>query len=557
MVSNPREREKVSLGLIVDSLPKHSLRLLVLLGLLMAAAQARIIESEVATEQEKVPPAQQIGASPEAVKPVEVEKLKENLGIQENQVIPEETKGIQANQGTPEVKPEVNQQEQQQKEQVTGPILPKDEQQKGQAEQPKEQAEQPKEKAEQPKEQAEQPKEHVEQPKEQAVEGKGQVKGREIELVFEQPGQVLLQYDNVGQLQGLPNLDKIFKYSGVQQQLNATDAQYLQLFNKFQTAPKVEYVPALNTTGANATQHIHNHTHYYQSQNQKKPFPFLPNLFEKQETTYVNSTSPSGNVTYVYEEGKPSGGGAFPFPPLPNPFTDFPKVVGLSLVLLPNPFYKEKSYNAPSSNFSPTESTRTYFEKFRGFADESSANQQQNQPPKTGNRFYLISNPLLNHASEEGRGEKNHNTNVLLPVNLAALPLLVPAPETNQETSSKQEPTVGHIKIEDLLKTSKFYVGQPLQFPTGNGIGIGIGSGQKQSQDAAIRQLILAQLNQQQQQQQQQKLQQLKLPLKDERRSQAAAVPVEEGEESSVLFAVEIPKPIYRFFKGIFGGFSG
>jgi len=31
---------------------------------------------------------------------------------------------------------------------------------------------------------------------------------------------------------------------------------------------------------------------------------------------------------------------------------------------------------------------------------------------------------------------------------------------------------------------------------------------------------------------------------------------VQEEEESSVLFAVEIPKPIYRFFKGIFGGFS-
>ncbi|XP_034656562.1 LOW QUALITY PROTEIN: RNA polymerase II degradation factor 1 [Drosophila subobscura] len=503
----------------------HSLRLLVLLGLLMAAAQAGIIESGVATEQVKVPPALQIGASPEAIKPVEaveVEKLKEILGIQENQVIPEEKQVIQANQETPEVKSEVNQREQQQKEQVTGPILPKEVQQKPQPEQPKEQAEQP----------------------------KGQIKGREIELVFEQPGQTLLQYDNVGQLQGLPNLDKIFKYPGAQQ-LNGSDAQYSHLFNKFHTGPRVEFVPTWNTTGANVTQHIHNHTHYYQNQNQKKPFPFLPNPFEKQETTYVNRTSPSGNVTYVYEEGKPSGGGAFPFPPLPNPFTDFPKVVGLSLVLLPNPFYKGQSGSGNPQPVNPTEPTKSYqyFEKFRGFADESSSNQQQNQQQKTGNRFYLISNPLLNQASEEGRGEKVQNTNVLLPVNLAALPLLVPAPESSQETAPKQEPTVGTIKIEDLLKTSKFYVGQPLQFPAGNGIGIG--NGQKQSQNAAIQQLILAQLNQQQNSSSN------KLPLKDERRSQSAVVPVEEGEESSVLFAVEIPKPIYRFFKGIFGGFSG
>ncbi|BFF97496.1 RNA polymerase II degradation factor 1 [Drosophila madeirensis] len=525
----------------------HSLRLLVLLGLLMAAAQAGIIESGVATEQVNVPPAQQIGASPEAIKPVvavEVEKLKEILGIQENQVIPEEKQVIQANQETPEVKSEVNQLENQQKEQVTGPTLPKEVQQKPQPEQPKEQAQQPKEQLEQPKEQQEQPKEQAEQPK-------GQIKGREIELVFEQPGQTLLQYDNVGQLQGLPNLDKIFKYPGAQQ-LNGSDAQYSHLFNKFHTGPRVEYVPTWNTTGANVTQHIHNHTHYYQNQNQKKPFPFLPNLFEKQETTYVNRTSPSGNVTYVYEEGKPSGGGAFPFPPLPNPFTDFPQVVGLSLVLLPNPFYKGQSGSGNPQPANPTEPKKSYqyFEKFRSFADESSSNQQQNQPQKTGNRFYLISNPLLNQASEEGRGEKVQNTNVLLPVNLAALPLLVPAPESSQETAPKQEPTVGTIKIEDLLKTSKFYVGQPLQFPAGNGIGIG--NGQKQNQNAAIQQLILAQLNQQQKQQQQ-----LKLPLKDERRSQSAVVPVEEGEESSVLFAVEIPKPIYRFFKGIFGGFSG
>ncbi|SPP76957.1 uncharacterized protein LOC117579232 [Drosophila guanche] len=502
----------------------HTLRLLVLLGLLMAAAQAGIIDSGVATEQVKVPPALQIGASPEAIKPVEaveVEKLKEILGIQENQVIPEEkqvlqeeTQVIQANQETPEVKSEINQREQQQKEQATGPIIPKEEQQKPQPEQPKEQAEQP----------------------------KGQIKGREIELVFEQPGQTLLQYDNVGQLQGLPSLDKIFKYPGAQQ-FNVTDAQYSHLFNKFQTGNKVEFVPTWNTTGANVTQHIHNHTHFYQ--NQKKPFPFLPNLFEKQETTYVNGTSPSGNVTYVYEDGKPSGGGAFPFPPLPNPFTDFPKVVGLSLVLLPNPFYKGQSASG-----NPHPKSYQYFEKFRGFGDESSSNQQQNQQQKTGNRFYLISNPLLNQASEEGRGEKGQNTNVLLPVNLAALPLLVPAPEASQETAPKEEPTVGTIKIEDLLKTSKFYVGQPLQFPGGNGIGIG--NGQKQSQNAAIQQLILAQLNQQQKQQQQ-----LKLPLKDQSRSQSAVVPVEEGEESSVLFAVEIPKPIYRFFKGIFGGFSG
>ncbi|EDW30892.1 GL11941 [Drosophila persimilis] len=526
----------------------QSLRLLVILALLMATARARIIESGAATEQE-------IGASPEAVKPVEaikpveVEKLKENVGIQEsqvpvqaNQAVQERRKVIEENQviqETSEVKPETHQ--------SAGNEIPKDqapiEKVEGQSHQQAEQQKQQPQKGE------------AVQPKGQSEQQKGQIKGREIELVFEQPGQTLLQYENVGQLQGqLPNLDKIFKYPGAQL-LNASDVQYSHLFNKFQTAPRVEFVPTLNTTGANVTQHIHNHTHYYQ--NQKKPFPFLPNLFEKQETTYVNRTSPSGNVTYVYEEGKPSGGGAFPFPALPNPFTDFPKVVGLSLVLLPNPFYKGQSSSANDPSVSPTEATKAYhyFEKFRGFADESSSNMQQNQQQKAGNRFYLISNPLLNHGSEEGRGEKVQNTNVLLPVNLAALPLLVPAPETNQETTPKQEPTVGHIKIEDLLKTSKFYVGQPLQFQpvNGNGIGVGVGNGQKQSQDAAIRQLILTQFNQQQQQLQQQ----LKLPLKDERRSQSAAVPVEEGEESSVLFAVEIPKPIYRFFKGIFGGFSG
>ncbi|KAH8349570.1 hypothetical protein KR084_001794, partial [Drosophila pseudotakahashii] len=366
-----------------------------------------------------------------------------------------------------------------------------------------------------------------------------QGRDNKIQLVFEQPGQTQNQYPQLT----VEDLEKIFKYHGVQV-INGTQSssnQYQNLFNKFQGSyPKVEYVSVVNTSAsANATEHFHNHTHYYA--NQKKPgfpFPFLPNPFEKleqqQQPIYVSvnqtSNSTTGNVTYhthIHEETKP-----FPF--LPNPFTDFPKVVGLSLVLLPNPFYKNQNRNQYPTG-SQENVTYEYYGKFRGFSEETQKDQQKQQQSQKPN-FYLIPNPLANQVSTDGQ-----KGDVLFPVNLAALPLLVPAPEFNQGKASAS----GSISFQDLIKATNVHVSQPIKLQANNGLS------QFQKEQAAIQQLILSHLSEQQKLFEKQSL--------GSGKSVPSAEPVgvvPEEEESSVLFAVEIPKPIYRFFKGIFGGFS-
>jgi len=372
------------------------------------------------------------------------------------------------------------------------------------------------------------------------------VQGRDnkIQFVYEQPGQYQNQIPQIS----IQDLDKIFKYQGVQV-VNGSQSfnQYPSIYNKFPSYPKVEYVSVVNTSDANVTQHLHNHTHYYP--NQKKPgfpFPFLPNPFEKLEPVYVNlnqTTNSTGNVTYhthIHEEIKP-----FPF--LPNPFTDFPKVVGLSLVLLPNPFYVNKNQDINQSQVVSLPAgyqdngEYQYFGKFRALSEETQKQQQkqqsQQQPAQKPN-FYLIPNPLASQASGDG---KKVDANVLLPINLAALPLLVPAPELTQGKASPS----GSISFQDLIKATNVHVSQPIKLQANNGLT------QVQKEQAAIQQLILSHLSEQQ------KLFQ-KQSVADGKRSQSAQpiVQLQEEEESSVLFAVEIPKPIYRFFKGIFGGFS-
>ncbi|XP_017080021.1 myb-like protein AA [Drosophila eugracilis] len=386
-------------------------------------------------------------------------------------------------------------------------------------------------------------------PKEEESHPEAHGRDNQIRFIYEQPGQNQNQYQNQYPQITVQDLDKIFKYQEVQV-LNGSQAsnQYQNYFNKFQSYPKVEYVSTVNTSDSNVTNHIHNHTHYYP--NQKKPgfpFPFLPNPFEKQEQQpiYVNlnqTTNSTGNVTYhthIHEETKP-----FPF--LPNPFTDFPKVVGLSLVLLPNPFYVNKNpeqvqvVNQTAGGQETVE--YQYFGKFRAFSEDSQKQQQQQQQqhqqqPQKPN-FYLIPNPLANQVS--GDGQKG-DANVLLPVNLAALPLLVPAQEFSHAKSSSSS---GSISINDLIKATNVHVSQPIKVFANSGLS------QVQKEQAAIQQLILSHLSEQQ------KLFQ-KQSLAGGKRSQSAEPAAVQGEEeSSVLFAVEIPKSIYRFFKGIFGGFS-
>ncbi|XP_016972643.1 basic-leucine zipper transcription factor A [Drosophila rhopaloa] len=376
-----------------------------------------------------------------------------------------------------------------------------------------------------------------------------QGRDNKIQFAYGQPGQT--QTQNQDQLISVQDLEKIFKNQGVQFQ--SLD-QYQNLFNKFQP----QYVSVVNTPDANT----HNQAHYYP--NQKKPgfpFSFLPNPFEKNEPTYVRpspttssttvvstssttssttdassssttssttdvSSSSTTDVTqhthnhiHIHEETKP-----FPF--LPNPFTDFPKVVGLSLVLLPNPFYVNKS-NSQTHQAGEYQ----YLGKFRAFSEEEPQKQQQSQKPN----FYLIPNPFANLSNES----QKEDGNVLLSVNLASLPLLVPAPEISQGKASS-----GSISFQDLIKAGNVHVSQPLKLPANNGLS------QIQKEQAAIHQLILNHLSEQTNLFQKQS-------LGNGKRSQPApSVAVQEEEESSVLFAVEIPKSIYRFFKGIFGGFS-
>ncbi|XP_016993866.2 probable basic-leucine zipper transcription factor R [Drosophila takahashii] len=533
----------------------NTLRLLVLLGLLLAT-QGRVLDqdktpeiasspeetknAEVKQETQPELPTQQ---SSEAIKPVELkqELTNEAQPQVDTQVVqekkPELVNSIDAKVDTSEViKPEVtkvNQEPQVQEVQPTSNEITKDQELPKKEEEPKVQEVQPT---------SNEITKDQELPKEEVIPQKHnnkQARDNKIQLVFEQPGQTQNQYPQLT----IQDLEKIFKYPGVQV-INGTQSssnQYQNHFNKFQGSyPKVEYVSVVNTSAnANVTEHVHNHTHYYV--NQKKPgfpFPFLPNPFEKleqqQQPIYVSvnqtSNSTTGNVTYhthIHEETKP-----FPF--LPNPFTDFPKVVGLSLVLLPNPFYKNQNQNTGSQE----NVTYEYFGKFRGFSEETQKDQQKQQQQQQSQKpnFYLIPNPLANQVNADGQ-----KGDVLFPVNLASLPLLVPAPEFQQGKASAS----GSISFQDLIKATNVHVSQPIKLQANNGLS------QLQKEQAAIQQLILSHLSEQQKLFEKQSL--------GSGKSVPSAEPVgvvPEEEESSVLFAVEIPKPIYRFFKGIFGGFS-
>ncbi|KAH8380387.1 hypothetical protein KR009_010339, partial [Drosophila setifemur] len=512
---------------------QNSLRFLLLLGLLVVSQGRNVDQVQETASQENVANPEVV-SSPETIKPVEVKPeviVGNPTPVVKSEVIPENPSGkSEANpspvvnptpvlQENPSVNPEVSNEISKEQEPIKESKTPQVEEQNSIKEaiipQVKEQNSIKEKVIPQVEEQ------NSIKAEENPQENPAQVQGRDNKYEYDPS----LQY-------GIPDIEKIFKYPGGQYY---NGSQYQNQYNKFNKYPNYpEYVNVVNTTGANVTHHIHNHTHYYP--NQKKPgfpFPFLPNPFEKQDTTYVylNETS-SGNVTthtHIHEESKP-----FPF--LPNPFTDFPKVVGLSLVLLPNPFFKNKSQGEGSQDGVNYE----YYGKFRGFSGEEPQKQQN-----TG--FYLIPNPLGNlgnQGSTDGKVNKGGDSNVLLPVNLAALPLLVPAPEFHQgKASASSSVPSGTIKLEDLIKATNVHVSQPLKLQANNGLS------QIQKEQAAIQQLILSQLSQQQ------KLFQ-KQTLKDEKRSQSSQAVQPEEEESSVLFAVEIPKPIYRFFKGIFGGFS-
>ncbi|XP_033159297.1 uncharacterized protein LOC117140463 [Drosophila mauritiana] len=529
----------------------HSLRLLVLLGVLMAT-QGRVLDQDKAPE---------VVASPQETKPVEVKQEVANeiletkpqlvgavisqgqssaaidhVGVKEgqNQVANSANPDVQESQPQVLSVVEVTKENQEAhaplSKVVSSPVAPAiaEEKQSTSNEIPKDQ----------------------EPRKEEVItQNHPDVQGRDnkIQLVYEQPGQNQNQIPQIS----IQDLEKIFKYQGVQV-VNGSQSlyQYPSTYNKYPSYPKVEYVSVVNTSDANVTQHIHNHTHYYP--NQKKPgfpFPFLPNPFEKQEPVYVNlnqTTNSTGNVTYhthIHEETKP-----FPF--LPNPFTDFPKVVGLSLVLLPNPFYVNKNHNVNQSQVVSLPAgyqengEYQYFGKFRALSEETQKQQQKQQSQQQSQQqaqkpnFYLIPNPLASQASGDGQ---KVDGNVVLPINLAALPLLVPAPELTQGKASPS----GSISFQDLIKATNVHVSQPIKLQANNGFT------QVQKEQAAIQQLILSHLSEQQ------KLFQ-KQSVAGGKRSQSAqpVVQLQEEEESSVLFAVEIPKPIYRFFKGIFGGFS-
>ncbi|XP_068149080.1 uncharacterized protein [Drosophila tropicalis] len=444
-----------------------------------------------------------------------------------------------------------------------------------------------------------------------------------IEVIYEPASEVHYNGSQIVQY-----LDKIFKYPVVVTNGNSSQSQYTnnkyssypkvqivatngssssnQYYNKFSSYPKVEYVvpvTAVNSSDGNATYHIHNHTHYYHQQ-QKKPFPFFVNPYEKQEVVVVDKNTTTGNVTvheHYYIDSKPGFGssGGFPFPFLPNPFeklTEVPKVVGLSFVLLPNPFYIHKS---GSSNSSST--TYSYpYHKFRGFSDDNA---------NAG--LYLIANPFytkkteqesVNQPEQASTKGQNASANNYLPIRVASLPILLPASlNTNPETVNKDENdaksfnTEGsgsgsstssqgnkivqieeeifknlllsheilqkHLassssgsssdgqsfKIDDLSK-APFLVAHPLVFNINSNSNKNNKTNSSGSsnplnglEEEVFKHLLLSHQFLEKQN-----------PFKNEKRSQSTVA----DEESAVLFAVEIPKPIYRFFKSVFGVFS-
>ncbi|EDW72646.2 uncharacterized protein Dwil_GK17112 [Drosophila willistoni] len=446
-----------------------------------------------------------------------------------------------------------------------------------------------------------------------------------IEVIYEPASEIQFNGSHVVQY-----LDKIFKYPVVVTNASSSHSQHTnnkyssypkvqfvatngsssssnQYHNKFSSYPKVEYVvpvPTGNSSDGNSTIHIHNHTHYYHQQ-QKKPFPFFVNPYEKQEVVVVDKNTTTGNVTvhehYYIDNGKPGFGssGGLPFPFLPNPFeklSEVPKVVGLSFVLLPNPFYINKS---GSSNSSST--TYSYpYHKFRGFSDDN-----------TNAGLYLIANPFYTKKTEQEpvqqaeqastKGQSASATNYL-PIRVASLPILLPASlDANQETVNKDENDaksfntegsgsgsstssqgnkivqieeeifknllLSHellqkqlassssggssdgqlFKIDDLSK-APFLVAHPLVLNINSNSNKSNKTSSSVSsnpinglEEEVFKHLVLSHQFLEKQN-----------PFKNEKRSQSSVA----DEESAVLFAVEIPKPIYRFFKSVFGVFS-
>ncbi|XP_062137185.1 uncharacterized protein LOC133846302 isoform X1 [Drosophila sulfurigaster albostrigata] len=295
-----------------------------------------------------------------------------------------------------------------------------------------------------------------------------------------------------------------------------------------------------NDTSSSTHKHTHTHEHIYYKPAlfPLPPPPFVSFVSDSASSSsngygnkYGNSnkyTNTSDNTNYYYNKygssssgnkyGSSSSGskpGYFPLPLLPIPFWKPGSV-----------FSSNEKYNTTSSSDDPFYNYKpNYFEIPSFYINEKRAHEDAGS---FGNQqgLVLIGHIFLHIKPQSGNGQ----TADFSSGNTASNSLL---------DNDKTKPTTGNVvkddssaKIEEPLHNSQLLL-QPLVYPTNNENSEGNTNPLPNQINEIYRSLHLVHPTTQQ-------------------RSQSPDV----SEEGAVLFAVEIPKPIYRFFKSVFGVFS-
>lgn len=286
--------------------------------------------------------------------------------------------------------------------------------------------------------------------------------------------------------------------------------------------------------------HEHNHEHIHDHYYYKPPlFPFLPPVFVESSgsngyySKYPSSSSSSNNNYYNKYGNHGSSSSSY------NKYGNQGSSGYYQLPLLPIPFWKPTTYStsgiagtATKVNISEEDQDQLYnYKPFYAYGDnyppiyitERRLASEEEDKPAEKQGLILIGHIFLTIKPQKvHKGQKDQQD--------AHAGKVTPSVEDKPEGSSPQP----DIKIEEPLENAQLLL-QPVAYPSiSENQNIDGSNFQPQKINEIVRSLHLVH------------------PSADQQRSQSS----EEGEESSVLFAVEIPKPIYRFFKSVFGVFS-
>lgn len=316
------------------------------------------------------------------------------------------------------------------------------------------------------------------------------------------------------------------------------------------TTATTEKDSADKTTTEKPTKTEHIHEHYYY----KPPlFPFLPpfvsfpsssdsngyySKYPSQSSHYnkgslsSSSNNKYGNQGSYYDKygssssnyynkygNQGSSSSYYPLPLFPIPFWK-PSTYSSSSNQTDSPYkgeddgqlYNYKPFYAYGDKYPPI-----YISERRLPSETEDHSAEKQNLILVGHIFLTIKPHQFAHKGQKDQHQKvNHTENV--------------KPSAEQQVDSSSQPD---IKIEEPFEDAQLLL-QPVAYPPPPKNHPIDGNFQPHKIEEIVRSLHLVH------------------PSANQQRSQSA----EEGEESAVLFAVEIPKPIYRFFKSVFGVFS-